>query len=69
MPDTIKLTVKRQDTPTSSPYCEEFEIPYSPRQNVISVMMEIEKHPVTRDGKKTAPIVFDRACLEEVCGS
>jgi succinate dehydrogenase / fumarate reductase iron-sulfur subunit len=69
MPDTIKLTVKRQDTPTSSPYWEEYEIPYTPRQNVISVMMEIAKNPVTRDGKKTSPVVYDRACLEEVCGS
>ena len=74
MPDTanmstIQLTVKRQDTPTSSPYWEEYEIPYAPRQNVISVMMEIAKNPVTRDGKKTSPIVYDRACLEEVCGS
>jgi succinate dehydrogenase / fumarate reductase iron-sulfur subunit len=75
MPDTpantstIQLTVKRQDTPTSSPYWEEFEIPYASRQNVISVMMEIAKNPVTRDGKKTSPIVYDRACLEEVCGS
>jgi succinate dehydrogenase / fumarate reductase iron-sulfur subunit len=66
---TIQLTVKRQDTPTSSPYWEEYEIPYAPRQNVISVMMEIAKNPVTRDGKKTSPIVYDRACLEEVCGS
>ena len=31
--------------------------------------MEIAKNPVTRDGKKTTPVVYDRACLEEVCGS
>jgi len=68
-PKTIQLNVRRQDTPTSNPYWEDFEIPYRERQNVISVMMEIEKNPVTRDGKKTSPIVYDRACLEEVCGS
>ena len=66
---TIQIRVRRQDTPTSNPYWDEFEIPYRERQNVISVMMEIEKNPVTRDGKKTSPVVFDRACLEEVCGS
>ena len=66
---TIQLKVRRQDTPTSNPYWQEFEIPYRERQNVISVMMEIEKDPVTREGKKTSPVVFDRACLEEVCGS
>ena len=36
MPETIQLHVKRQDTPTSSPYWEEYEIPYEPRQNVVS---------------------------------
>jgi len=69
MPDKIQLEVKRQDSPTSAPYWEEFEIPYAPRHNVISVLMEIEKDPRTRQGKATSPIVFDRACLEEVCGS
>jgi succinate dehydrogenase / fumarate reductase iron-sulfur subunit len=68
-PRTIQLKVRRQDTPTSNPYWEEYEIPYRERQNVVSVIMEIDKNPVTRDGKKTSPIVYDRACLEEVCGS
>jgi succinate dehydrogenase / fumarate reductase iron-sulfur subunit len=69
MPDTIRLSVRRQDSPASSPYWEEFEIPYAPRQNVISVLMAIEKNPKTRQGKATSPVVYDRACLEEVCGS
>ena len=69
MPETIRLQVKRQDSPTSNPYWEEFEIPYQPRQNVVSVLMEIEKSPKTREGKPTSPVVYDRACLEEVCGS
>jgi succinate dehydrogenase / fumarate reductase iron-sulfur subunit len=69
MPRTIRLQVRRQDTPTSSGYWEEYEIPYRPRENVISVLMEIAKDPKTRDGKRTSPIVYDRACLEEVCGS
>lgn len=69
MSESIRLQVKRQDSPGSHPYWEEFEIPYQPRQNIISVLMEIEKAPRTRDGKATSPIVYDRACLEEVCGS
>jgi succinate dehydrogenase / fumarate reductase iron-sulfur subunit len=69
MPETIRLQVKRQDSPTSNPYWEEFEIPYQPRQNVVSVLMEIEKGSKTREGKATSPVVYDRACLEEVCGS
>jgi len=69
MASTIELHVKRQDSPTSSPYWEEYEIPYLPRQNVISVLMEMAKDPKTKQGKRTSPVVYDRACLEEVCGS
>lgn len=69
MADTIDLEVRRQDTPTSSPYWERYSIPYQPRQNVISVLMEMAKDPKTVEGKRTSPVVYDRACLEEVCGS
>lgn len=69
MPTRIQIHVKRQDTPTANPYWEEFEVPYQPGQNVISVLMQIEKNPKTRQGKASSPIVYDRACLEEVCGS
>jgi succinate dehydrogenase / fumarate reductase, iron-sulfur subunit len=66
---SIELHVKRQDSPTSNPYWEEYVVPYQPRQNVISVLMQIEKNPRTAQGKATSPVVYDRACLEEVCGS
>jgi succinate dehydrogenase iron-sulfur subunit len=69
VPATIQLHVKRQDSPGSPPYWEDYEIPYQPRQNVISVLMEMAKDPKTREGKPTSPVVYDRACLEEVCGS
>ncbi|MFN2387356.1 MAG: succinate dehydrogenase iron-sulfur subunit [Thermoanaerobaculia bacterium] len=69
MPESIDLEIRRQDTPTSSPYWERYSIPYVPRQNVISVLMILAKDPKTREGKKTSPVVYDRACLEEVCGS
>jgi len=66
---TIELRIQRQDTPTSAPRWEEFSLPYRPNMNVISCLMEIRKRPVTRQGRKTAPIAWDAACLEEVCGS
>src|SRR5947207_12816503 len=69
MPRTIRLRVRRQDTPAASRYWEEDELPYRPRENVISVLMEVAKDPKTRDGRRTSPVVYDRACLEEVCGS
>ena len=67
--ETIEVTVRRQKDPDSAPYDETFHVPYRPRMNVISVLMEIQQNPVTREGKKVAPVVWDQACLEEVCGS
>jgi succinate dehydrogenase / fumarate reductase iron-sulfur subunit len=66
---SIILKIKRQAAPESQPYWEEFAIPYRKNMNVISVLMEIAANPVTRDGKKTTPIIYDSNCLEEVCGS
>ncbi len=66
---TITLKIKRQAAPEAKPYWEKFQIPYRPNMNVISVLMEIAANPVTRDGKKSTPIVYDSNCLEEVCGS
>ncbi len=37
--------------------------------NVISALMEIRKNPVTKDGKKVAPVAWESSCLEEVCGA
>src|SRR6266851_8351598 len=69
MSDKIELHVKRQDSPATSPYWEEYEIAYRPGQNVVSVLMEVARDPKTKSGKATSPVVYDRACLEEVCGS
>jgi succinate dehydrogenase / fumarate reductase iron-sulfur subunit len=66
---TQVLRIKRQEAPNSEPYYQEFEIPYLPHHNIISMLMEIRRNPVTRDGKRVAPVVFDANCLEEVCGS
>ena len=69
MADTVLIKIKRQDAPDSKPYWEEFELPKKPGMNVISSFMDIAQNPVTKDGKKTTPIVYDSNCLEEVCGS
>jgi succinate dehydrogenase / fumarate reductase iron-sulfur subunit len=37
--------------------------------NVISCLMAVQCNPVTAEGKATTPVVWDQACLEEVCGS
>ncbi|HEX5243749.1 MAG TPA: succinate dehydrogenase iron-sulfur subunit, partial [Tepidisphaeraceae bacterium] len=66
---TVILKIKRQLSPQTKPYWEEFALPWKPGMNVISSMMDIAANPVTRDGKPTRPIVYDSNCLEEVCGS
>lgn len=69
MAETVLIKIKRQDAPDSKPYWEEFELTKKPGMNVISSFMDIAQNPVTKDGKKTTPIVYDSNCLEEVCGS
>lgn len=67
--DSFRVRIKRQDGPESAAYWQEFEIPYQTNMNVISVLQEIQKNPVTADGTRTSPVVWHSSCLEEVCGS
>ena len=66
---TALIKIKRQDTPESKPYWEEFELQYRPGMNVTTAMMDIAANPVTADGKPTTPVTYDSCCLEEICGS
>ena len=66
---TVHFIIERQDSPNSAPYTEEFVLPYKPAMNVVSSLMEIQKNPVTKDGKKTTPVVWECNCLEKVCGA
>jgi len=66
---TVTIKIKRQASPKSDPYWEEFALPWKPGMNVISAMMDIAANPITRDGKPSRPITYDSNCLEEVCGS
>ncbi|MFA5383117.1 MAG: succinate dehydrogenase iron-sulfur subunit [Eubacteriales bacterium] len=68
MSDAI-LKIKRQDSPSSRPYWEEFKVPVGPKANVISLLLEIQKNPVNAQGKPTTPVIWDCNCLEEVCGA
>jgi len=69
MPSTIELRIKRQDQPGAPSRWEEFSLPYRKDMNVITCLMEIQRNPVTRQGKPTAPVAWDCSCLEEVCGA
>jgi succinate dehydrogenase / fumarate reductase iron-sulfur subunit len=67
--NTIELRVKRQDGPEAPARWEEFRIPYRPRMNVISALMEVRRQPVTAQGVKVSPVAWEANCLEEVCGA
>jgi succinate dehydrogenase / fumarate reductase iron-sulfur subunit len=67
----VHLRIRRQDgrdQPDTRRW-EEFKVPYLPQMNVNSALEQIRKSPVTADGKTVAPVVWEAACLEEVCGS
>ncbi|EGO63430.1 succinate dehydrogenase iron-sulfur subunit [Acetonema longum] len=66
---TVRLIIKRQDSPETAPYTQEFVVPYSDNMNVVTALMEIQKNPVTSDGKEVNPVAWDCNCLEEVCGA
>ncbi len=69
MATSLLVRVKRQDGPNMPSRWEEFEVPYKPNLNVISVLQAIQRNPVMRDGTSTTPVVWDSNCLEEVCGA
>lgn len=67
----VRLKILRQDGQyeTQTKRWEEFELAWEPQMNVISALMQIQKNPVTTEGKKVAPVVWESNCLEEVCGA
>lgn len=67
-PKSVKIKIQRRANTEANSYWETFEIPYRRNLNVISVLMEIRKSPVTIEGKATTPPVWDMSCLEQVCG-
>jgi len=66
---TVTVRIKRQPTPDTAPFWEEFAVPLRPNMNVISLLQYIAAHPTTTEGKATSTPVWDSACLEEVCGA
>ncbi len=46
-----------------------FAVPYKANLNVISCLQWIAANPTTVEGRQTTTVVWEAACLEEVCGS
>ncbi|MFN0061090.1 MAG: succinate dehydrogenase iron-sulfur subunit, partial [Myxococcaceae bacterium] len=66
---TVRFQIVRQDAPDAPERVESFDVPYLKGANVISCLMQMQRHPVTVEGKRTSPVVWDCNCLEGVCGS
>ena len=67
-PAKFKLKIQRREKEGASVYWETFELPYRRNLNVISALMDVRKDPITIEGKRTTPPVWDMSCLEQVCG-
>lgn len=68
-PTHIELRIRRQDSPDSAPYWEEFSLPWQADHNVVSLLMALREQPVTREGRQVAPVIWEHNCMEEVCGA
>lgn len=67
--ENILFKIQRQTAPCEKPYWEEFNIRFRPGMNVITALMDIQRNPVTAQGKTTTPVAWECSCLEEVCGA
>jgi succinate dehydrogenase / fumarate reductase iron-sulfur subunit len=63
------VRVLRQDGPGKRSYLQRFRVEYEPDMNCISVLQKIAERPVTVEGQRVAPVVWECNCLEEVCGA
>jgi len=66
---TLHFRIRRQDRPDSSPYWQEFRIPYQANHNVVSALWVIRSNPVTIAGQRVDPVTWEHNCMEEVCGA
>lgn len=66
---SVVFKIKRSEGPGKGSRWESFKVPVTDGSNVISSLNWIAANPVTIDGQKTTPVVWDSNCLEEVCGA
>lgn len=66
---TLGFRIRRQDRPDRKPYWQTFRTPWRPNYNVLSALMALREDPVTVEGKRVDPVVWEHNCMEEVCGA
>src|SRR5580698_5362463 len=67
--EKIEIVVRRCDGPGQMEREDTFLVDWEPTLTVIGCLMAIQRNPVTRDGRRTPPVVWESNCLEEVCGA
>ncbi len=65
----IRLRIRRCDGPGKPSRWETFEVTAERGSNIISCLQQVAANPVTVEGTKSTPVVWDSGCLEEVCGA
>ncbi len=67
---TVRVKVKRQESPSSGSYWETFELPYEKGLNITSVLQRIAANPQPAGAAESStPVAYDSNCLEELCGA
>lgn len=49
-------------------YFEEFAIASTSTMTVVEALRQIQRHPVTVEGKKVCPVVWEQGCVQGSCG-
>jgi succinate dehydrogenase / fumarate reductase iron-sulfur subunit len=70
-PRTVRLRVLRQDSAKEpgTRRWEEFRVAVGDATTVTDALMDVERHPVTTDGRETVPVAWETGCLEGICGA
>lgn len=66
---TVTLRIKRCEGPGKPSFWQDFAVKPLKNANIISCLQQVALTPVTTDGTRTVPVVWDSGCLEEVCGA
>jgi succinate dehydrogenase / fumarate reductase, iron-sulfur subunit len=63
------VIVTRCDGPGHAEREDVFEVAWEQTLTVLGALMAIQRNPVTKDGRRVPPVVWESNCLEEVCGA
>jgi succinate dehydrogenase / fumarate reductase iron-sulfur subunit len=67
----VWIRVRRQDAPDrpESRRFEDFEVEVAAGDSIASILYALRERPLTREGRRVAPVAFDSACRGAGCGS